>query len=105
VGVSRELNLDGGEITLLKTLGLTGAPMAGKFLIERSQEMETGELIDTLEGLISMGYVLSSKVNVRTKEDIEHSFFRVNPSYSHALRESIHPTRTRETKERRRRRS
>ena len=101
--VSRELHLDGGEITLLKTLGLTGAPMAGKFLFERAHEMETGELIDTLEGLISMGYVLSSRVNVRTKEEIEHAFFRVNPSYSHALRESIHPSRTRETQRRRRR--
>jgi hypothetical protein len=105
VSVSRELNLDGGEITVLKTLGLTGAPMPGKFLIQRAHEMETGELIDTLEGLVSMGYVLSSKVNVRTIEDIEHAFFRVNPSYSHALRESIHPSRTRETTQRRRRRS
>jgi hypothetical protein len=103
--VSRELKLDGGEITVLKTLGLTGTPMAGKFLIERSHEMETGELIDTLEGLVSIGYVLSNKVNIRTKEDIEHAFFRVNPSYSRALSESIHPSRTRETTQRRRRRS
>lgn len=101
----RELNLDGGEISLLKTLGLTGAPMAGKFLLERMHEMETGEFIDTLEGLISMGYVLSSKVNVRTVADVEQTFFRVNPSYAHALRDSIHPSRARETTQRRRRRS
>jgi hypothetical protein len=103
--VSRELHLDGGEISLLKTLGLTGSPMPGKFLVERTHEMETGEFIDTLQGLISMGYVLSSRVNVHTIADVEHAFFRVNPSYSHALRESIHPSRTQETTQRRRRRS
>jgi hypothetical protein len=103
--VSRELKLDGGEITILKTLGLTGAPTPGKILVERSHEMETGELIDTLEGLISMGYVLSSKVNVRTVADLEGAFFRVNPSYSRELRESIHPSRAREMTTRRRRRS
>ncbi|MGI9114740.1 MAG: hypothetical protein DLM52_08360 [Chthoniobacterales bacterium] len=103
--MARELNLDGGEITLLKALGLTGAPMAGKFLLERTHEMESGELIDTLGGLIAMGYVLSSKVNVRTIADLEHAFFRVNPSYAHDLRDSIHPSRSREAPQRRRRRS
>jgi hypothetical protein len=103
--VSRELHLDGGEISLLKTLGVTGTPMLGRFLIERTHEMESGELIDTLQGLISMGYVLSSKANVYTVADVEHAYFRVNPSYAHALRESIHPSRTRETTTRRRRRS
>jgi hypothetical protein len=103
--VSREITLSGGEISLLKALRLTGAPMAGKFLIERMHEMETGELIDTLEGLIAMGYVLSSKVSVRAMADVEHAFFRVNPAYAHTLRESIHPSRTRETTQRRRRRS
>jgi hypothetical protein len=104
VGVAREINLDGGEITLLKTLGLTGAPVAGKLLLERMHEMETGEVIDTLEGLISMGYVLSSKVNARTIAEVENAFFRVNPSYAHTLRDSIHPSRARETTQRRRRR-
>jgi hypothetical protein len=102
--VSRELHLDGGEISLLKTLGLSGAPIPGKFLVDRMSEMETGEFIDTLAGLVSMGYVLSSKVNVRTLDDVEHAFFRVNPSYSQALRDSIHPSRNRETPQRRRRR-
>ncbi len=102
--MSRELNLNGGEITLLKTLGLSGAPIAGKFLVEHMREMEAGEFIDTLEGLLAMGYVLSSKVNVRTMDDVKHGFFRVNPSYAHALRDSIHPSRNREAPQRRRRR-
>ena len=103
--MSRQINLDGGEVSLLKTLGLSGATMPGKILIDRVSEMEKGEFIDTLEGLISMGYVLSSKVNVRTMEDVERAFFRVNPSYAHDLRDSIHPGRSREPQQRRRRRS
>ena len=79
--------------------------MTGKILVQRVHEMEAGELIDTLEGLITMGYVLSSKVNVRTMADVEHAFFRVNPSYSRDLRDSVHPSRGREMTHRRRRRS
>jgi hypothetical protein len=102
--VSRELNLNGGEISLLKALGLTGAPMSGKLLIERTAELEAGELIDTLEGLISIGYVLASKVSLRTLADVEHAYFRVNSAYVHSLRESIHPGRA-QPQQRRRRRS
>jgi len=89
---------------LLKALGITGAPMSGKLLVERMDEMEAGEFIDTLGGLISIGYVLASKVNVRTLDDVEHAYFRVNPAYVHALRESLHPART-QVQTRRRRRS
>ena len=31
----REINLSGGEITLLKTMGLSGTPVYGKPLIQR----------------------------------------------------------------------
>jgi hypothetical protein len=101
----RELKLDGGEISVLKTLGLSGAPMAGKMLLDRAGEMETAEFLDTLSGLISLGYVLSDKVNVRLIEDVERSSFRVNPSYARDLKEAIHPSRRRdEGRDRRRRR-
>jgi hypothetical protein len=100
----RELNLSGGEIALLKTMGLSGAPIFGKLLIENIGEMETGEFIDTLDGLISLGYDLSDKVNLRTLEDVERAVFRVNSSYSRELRDAIHPGRRREQERRRRRR-
>jgi len=38
----REIHLSGGEITLLKTLGLSGAPTYGKLLMEKIGEMEIG---------------------------------------------------------------
>ncbi len=102
----REIKLDGGEITILKTLGSTD--MNGKQLVEHlGGDMESAEFVDALKGLISLGYVLSNKVNVRSTEDVEHAFFRVNPAYAHELRDALNPGRRREQekKSRRRRRS
>jgi hypothetical protein len=100
----REIKLSGGEITLLKTLGLSGTPVPGKILLERIGEMEQAELLDEVNGLISQGYVLCDKVNVRTTEDVERAVFRVNASYARDLRDALNPSRRREEKGRRRRR-
>ena len=100
----REINLSGGEITLLKTMGLSGTAMPGKQLIDKMGDMETAEFLDELNGLITMGYVISSKVNVGSMEDVERSFFRVNASYARDLRDAVNPGRRREEKTRRRRR-
>ena len=102
--MQREIKLDGGEITVLKTLGLSGAQMYGKLLTDRMEEMETAEFLDTLNGLISHGYVLSNKVNLRTMEDVERAFFRVNSAYAHDLRDALNPGRRREQEHGRRRR-
>lgn len=102
--MKREINLSGGEITLLKTLGLTGTATPGKQLKESIGEMETAEFLDELNGLIMLGYVLSSKVNISSMEDVERSFFRVNASYARDLRDAISPSRGREDRSRRRRR-
>lgn len=91
----RDIKLDGGEITILKTIGLSGSAVSGKVLLDRAEEMETAEFIDTLSGLISLGYVLSDKVSVRLAEDVERANFRVNPSYSRELKDVIHPSRAR----------
>jgi hypothetical protein len=100
----REINLSGGEITLLKSLGLSGTPTYGKLLVEKIGEMEQAEFVDELNGLISQGYVLSDKVNVRTMEDVERAVFRVNASYARDLKDALHPGRRREREPRRRRR-
>jgi hypothetical protein len=100
----RELNLSGGEIALLKTMSLSGAPIYGKLLLERIGEMHGAELLDTLDGMVSLGYVLSDKVNLRTLEDVERAVFRVNSAYARELRDAIHPGRRRERDRRRRRR-
>ena len=102
--MKREINLSGGEITLLKTLGLSGTPFHGKLLVEHVAEMEQAEFLDDLVGLTELGYVLADKVNIRTMEDVERAVFRVNASYARDLKEAIQPGRRREREQRRRRR-
>jgi hypothetical protein len=103
--VGHEIQLNGGEITILKAIGLSGSAMGGKFLLDRIEEVEAGEFIDTLGGLMAMGYLLATKVNIKTLEDVERTSFRVNPSYAHDLKDALDPSRRREaTKQRRRRR-
>ncbi|MBA3273956.1 MAG: hypothetical protein H0T11_08825 [Chthoniobacterales bacterium] len=98
----REIKLNGGEITVLKTLGLSGTQLHGKLFLERVSSMETAEFLETLIGLIDSGYVLATKVNTRTVEDVERSFFRVNPSYARDLKEALHPAGARDTRRARR---
>ena len=94
--MSREIRLDGGEISILKKIGLSGAPLLGKLLVDRIEEMETGEFLDTLGGLIDQGYVLSNKVSVRLMADVEKAFFRTNPAFTKDLQDTVNPSRRRE---------
>lgn len=101
----REIHLSGGEITILKALGLSGTPMAGRLLLAKLGEVEEREFLDTLEGLMTMDYIVSSKVNVMKMEDVERSIFRVNSTYADDLRDAMRPGRRGdEDRERRRRR-
>lgn len=102
--MKREIKLDGGEITILKSIGLSGSPIYGKLLLDRIGEVQEAEFVDTLTGLISLDYVLSSKVTIRSLQDIEHAFFRVNSSFSHDLRDAVRPGKRREEDRARRRR-
>ena len=92
----REIILDGGEISLLKKIGLSGAQVYGKMLVDRVEGMETQEFLDTLIGLIDQGFILSNKVNIRLIEDVERAFFRVNAAYARDLRDAVNPGRKRE---------
>lgn len=100
-----EISLNGGEITLLKTLGLSGGSMAGDQLIGRVEEMDGAELLDTLTGLMALDYVVSNKVNIRTIEAVKTATFRVNPAHSRDLRDAVYPSRKKPETGRRRRRS
>jgi hypothetical protein len=104
--MAREINLDGGEISLLKKIGLSGSQVYGKMLIDRVEGMETAEFLETLTSLIDQGFVLSNKVNIRLIEDAEKAFFRVNAAYAKDLRDAVNPgrKRDRERTERQRRR-
>ena len=103
--MTREINLSGGEITLLKTMGLSGTPTYGRLLVQNVGEMMEAEFVEDLNSLIELGYVLSDKANVRTMEDVERAVFRVNASYARDLKDAIQPGRRRDREQRRRRRS
>jgi hypothetical protein len=100
--VQREIHLDGGEISILKAIGFSGG-LHGKILLERIGDMEFAELADSLTGLMTLGYILATKVNVNTREDMERAGFRVNPSYARDLRDALQPGGRRRGQERQRR--
>jgi hypothetical protein len=98
-----EITLSGGEITLLKTIGLGGGSMAGALLVQRMDQLETAELLDTIEGLMSQDYLLCDRVNVRTIDDVKSANFRVNPMHARELRDAVYPSRNKPEPRRRRR--
>ena len=100
-----EISLNGGEISILKTIGLGGGLTAGTQLAQRTEEMETTEFIETLEGLMSMHYVLANKVTIRTLDDVKSASFHVNPAFARMLRDAVYPSRTPKAETRRRRRA
>lgn len=99
-----DITLNGGEITILKTIGLGGGTVPGNQLAERMDQMETAEFLDALEGLMSMDYIVCNKVGVRTMDDVRSASFRVNPARARELRDAVYPSRTRKPETRRRRR-
>jgi hypothetical protein len=88
-----EIKLNGGEITILKTLGLSGATMAGSQLVDRMEGLEGAEFLDTLAGLITLDYVVANKVNVRTMDAVKTASFRVNATVARDLRDAVYPSR------------
>ena len=101
----REIKLSGSEISVLKTIGTSGTQIFGKLLLGKVADGEKSEFLLTLIDLIDQGYVLSNKVNIRTRDDAEVSFFRVSPVYSRDLRDAMNPARKRaESRGRRQRR-
>ena len=87
----REINLDGGEISIIKALGTGGGEIDGETLLERVSELDEAELIDTLKGLIALGYVSSDKNSFHNKEELRKGNFQVNSGYAKDLREALDP--------------
>lgn len=98
----RELSLSGGDLTVIKALGLSGTSMPGALLVDRIGHMEAAELIDTLEGLMMLGFVVSDSERLKDLDDLKRTNFHVNTSYVRDLKEALNPAPKK--KERRRRR-
>ena len=86
------LNLDGGEISVIKALGLSGGEITGQQLAGRVNDMGVAELIESLQSLIMMGYVISDTAAIRKKEELDKARFYVNSGYARELKESMDPT-------------
>lgn len=97
-----EIQLDGGEISVIKGIGLSGSHISGDILCEKIPEFEPAELIDTLLGLITMGYVLCDKASLHSIEDVHHATFYVNSGYVKDLRDALDPRRRQRKKPSRR---
>ena len=86
-----EIHLDGGEVMMLKALGLGGTSVDGETLTERVPGLEEAEFMDTLRGLIMLGYVNSDKRSLHDIKDVHIANFHVNSGYSRELKEALDP--------------
>lgn len=96
------VNLSGSEISVIKALGLSGASTKGEVLGSRLHGFEDAELLDTLQGLMAIGYIQSSKESMRTVREMENATFKVNPSYVKTLQEALDPRLRNQKKKKRR---
>jgi hypothetical protein len=87
-----EINLDGGEISIIKALGLSSGEVLGEDLIDKvSTDLAPAEVIDTIKGLMSMGYVDADKSGFYKVEDLKGIYFRVNSGYAKDLKDALNP--------------
>lgn len=85
-----KINLDGGEISIIRALGFAGSPMAGHDLKGRVGQMSDQDLAETLRTLIALGYVTSTP-DLDRVDDLDKVMFAVNSGYSKELKETLEP--------------
>lgn len=85
-----KINLDGGEISIIRALGFAGTPMLGRDLKGRVGHVSEEDLAGTLRTLIALGY-LTSTPDLDRVEELDKVAFAVNSGYSKALKEAIEP--------------
>ena len=101
----REINLDGGEISVIKALGVGSGEMTGDDLMSRlAGDLVPAELMDTLKGLMMLGYVEADKSSFYNTDEFKNIHFRVNSGYSKDLREALNPLQAKPKKSKRVRR-
>lgn len=101
--MAREISLSGGEVSVLKALGLSGGQVRGNTLLERLGGMGGVEVVDALDGLMMFEYVLCDTEKLRTVDDLKDATFSVNTAMLRDLREALAPQKkeARPTRQRR----
>ena len=89
--MSREISLSGGDISVIKALGISGGLVSGKTLMERLGHMEAAEILDTLDTLMTLDYVQSDLERLRSVDDLKEAKFNVNTAMMRDIREAITP--------------
>ena len=84
-----DIQLDGSEISIIKAIGIGGGDIDGTTLLDRCDDLELNELIDTLHGLIDQGYVDADTTAFYNKDELADMQFRVNSGYAKDLKEAV----------------
>lgn len=84
------VHLDGCDISIIKAIGFSSS-ISGEKLVELLRGLGDAELVDALEGLTMMGYVVSEIQSLRTIDDVKKSDFRVNSGYARDIKEAMEP--------------
>ena len=89
--MTRDIQLDGTEISVIKALGIGGPEIDGETLRARCSDLDTAELVDTLKGLIGQGYVSADNDSFYDAKGMDRLSFRVNSGYAKALKNALDP--------------
>lgn len=89
--MARDIQLDGSEVTVIKTLGCGGAEMDGEQLLSKIPAMDPNEVSSVLRDLISLGYVNADKSSFYNTEEFHKTNFQVNPGYAKELKNALDP--------------
>ena len=84
-----DIRLDGAEISIIKAIGIGGGDIDGATLVNRCNDLEANDLIDTLRGLIDQGYVDADSTAFYGVDEMEDMQFRVNSGYAKDLKEAL----------------
>lgn len=93
-----DVNLSGSETMVIKALGLSGNPMPGTNLKGQLPEFGEAELLDALQALMAVGYVVADSEGLSSASDVLHTTFRVNTSYARDLRDALYPNKNRSSR-------
>jgi len=89
--MGREIQLDGTEISVVKAIGIGGGEIDGGTLIDRCQELDFADLVDTVRGLMQQGFVEADSSAFYSKKEMADVNFRVNSGYAKDLKDAVDP--------------
>ena len=85
----RHIKLSGREATVVRSIGFTEAMMGAE--IQDCTHMEVGDVTDTLNSLMSAGYVESVPFYEEVQiAEMPVTAFELNPAYVQALKQALY---------------